>query len=771
MKTQRYQQKKQSPTPKQQPREEEEQEEKEKENDQEKQEEEKVKQLEFLANAQHQLAVQCCRAHARLTARTGPAFLSIARDECSAHESAYRSVRSAIAASCALGHRSCHALWGPRGCGEHRILRLVAQECMQREQTFVLYLDGDTLNSDEDALRCTAQQLLQFLKSPQSAKLRAADWSLRTGTFDFGSLFGFHKLLQSEEEENGDNASSGTESDHYEVTGRHKTGNNRLKRTRMENQESIKKESLKRSRGSTLASSRTSAAPTTVVAAVAATSSTAAAGSESEDECTDEEDMDPLLVTSTTAYAGGGASSALPALQRSLLLMKSYGTNLVVCIRRVERFGIWCDQMLYVLSGLMHESDGHGGGMSLVMTSSTPDIRQLEKRLSSRLTCETRCIPLLPWSASRVARACLVEVKERLKQDLENFAMKVKNISNRKKERDEKTLNDENSYINKPFTGWCFDAMSASQEQLQQQQVNDGNSELQNGLHKISLDDSTKLLKESMLEIATAVINELDSVGAVAAAAADSEGKQNTAGNNLFAWRIARISGQLQGIGATAGRVMAAVASAFAEICSGRLFLLDKTSHAAIFSWFKLRLTEEGRDNYLSRSFSTAPEAVRAQWVTGISINSSGETKLPSMTVIPSSCEHHLLFGDMLSDCLLVELGYCTREMILILAYVYLRHEGGVSRTVVDLLEDVASSMGTAAAAALDRTAFRSAVVALHRWRILRVAGRDGSALVSLRGTPARLREFLQTVLNRNDYCSSILGLETRDIARLRSLI
>ncbi|ORC92663.1 uncharacterized protein TM35_000034160 [Trypanosoma theileri] len=767
MRTRRYKRKEETPPPsaKQQ-----QQDKEEKEGEEENQEQHIHEQQEFLAYAQHQLAVQCCRAHARLTACTGPAFLSLARDECSAHENAYRSVRSAIAASCALGHRSCHALWGPRGCGEHRILRLVAQECMQREQTLVLYLDGDTLNSDEDALRCTAQQLLQFLKSPQSAKLRAADWSLRTGTFDFGNLFGFHKLLQSEEEEKGGDASSGAGSDNDELIGRHKSANGQLKRTRTENQESSKKETTKRGRDSTVISSRPSAATTTTT--------TTATGSENEDECSDDEDMDPLLVTSTTAYAGGGASSALPALQRSLLLMKSYGTNLVVCIRRVERFGIWCDQLLYVLSGLMHESDGRGGGMSLVMTSSTPDIRQLEKRLSSRLTCETRCIPLLPWSATRVARACLVEIKERLQHNIEKMTVKTKRKTNQKKGREENSLNDENNYINKPFTGWCFDVISASKEQLQhqnldhQQQVHEGKVELQNGLNdNLVGGDSTQLLQESMLEIVNVVINELDSVDPAAAFTADSEGRQKSTDDNLFAWRIARISGQLQSIGATAGRVMAAVASAFAEVSSGRLILLDKTSHESVFSWLKLRLVREGRYNFFSRSLSTAPDAVRAQWVTEISRNPSRKRNIQSITVFPSSCEHHLLFGDMFSDCRLVELGYCTREMILILAYVYLRHEGGVSRTVVDLLEDVASSMGTAAAAALDRSAFRSAVAALHRWRILRVAGRDGTGLVSLRGTPARLREFLQTVLNRSDYCSSILGLEARDVARLRSLI
>ncbi|KEG09215.1 hypothetical protein DQ04_05601040 [Trypanosoma grayi] len=713
--------------------------------------------IKFLADAQHQLSVQCCRSLALLTVRTGRPFLSVAkrgrsppgssakgesaddttvrRDEFGMHEEAYRSVRSAIAASCTLGHRSCHALWGPRGCGEHRILRLVAQDCIQRDQTLVLYLDGDTLNGDEDALRSIAQQILQFLKSPQSAKLRAADWSLRTGTFEFGKLFGFPKLLEQKDEETDDRDNDDDNKDSSTTWVCNRPSAGRRRRSGRDSQENLKKETKKR---------RRSPSPDVL---------------ERDDECSDEEE-DSLLVTATTAYAAGGASSALPVLQRTLLLMKSYGANLVICIRRVERFGVWCDKLLYVLSGLMHESDGRGGGMSLVMTSFTPDIRQLEKRLSSRLTCETRCIPLLPWSTSRVARACLVEVQERLQRFIAKQATA-------KEKRAKKSLNGNPSdgdidHESNPFIGWRFDVLNAKGEHQQhhQEELWDTASNLGRG--------RTQLFEQTMLEMATNIIAELDAATRVA--------EETSGGNydNAFARHIVSVSGQLRSIGATAGRVVAAVSAAIGMTCSGRLPLLNAASRKTILSWLTSRLATNNESVDFRPAFSTAPKAVQTLWL------STRSGCLPFSTIVGrnveavtlSSCSHQILFDDLLSNCRLAELGYCSRETFIILAYVYLRHEAGVMRTVTDLLEDVASSMGTQAAAALDRTAFRAAITALHRWRILRIAGRDGSSgVVSLRGSPARLRDFLQSVLRRADYCGQVLGLEAKEITRLRSLV
>ncbi|RNF11673.1 hypothetical protein TraAM80_00756 [Trypanosoma rangeli] len=707
----------------------------------------------LLANLQYRLSLHCCRVLAQLTAHTGKSFLTLAKrgrspprseaegehaedagkcDEFSMHEEAYRSVLSAIAASCTLGHRSCHALWGPRGCGKHRILRLVAKEFRQRERTLVFYLDGDTLNGDEDGLRSIADQLLDFLKRPQSAQLRAADWSLRTGSFDFGSLFGFSKLLQqdlaeSEVQESDDDSSN--------LLARKRAAANRQKKSGKEND---KKATRKRAR------------PQSPV------------DSESEGGKMDGEEG-LLLMTSTMALATGGVSSALPALQRALLLMKSYGTNLVICIRRVERFGIWCDQLLYVLSGLMHESDGRGGGMSLVMTSSTPDIRQLEKRLSSRLTCETRCIPLLPWTASRVARACLVEVRESLQHRIERRVALTKNKGrNKKSSASEVPLGTEMDSLVPPHTGWSFDVLSGAQEVVNQQV----NTTL--CASTASPSHLTQLLEETMLGMLTAVLTEMDDV---------SRAEHESVEGAVFVRRVARVSKDLRSIAATAGRVVASVSSVFGEVCSGRLVFLNEKSRRGMLLWLKSRLKESGSDKSLRETFATAPEAVRTLWLSTSSEKPARNARkaaaaMATTAASPSPlCRQPLLFDDLLTDCRLVELGYCSREAFFVLLYVYLRHEAGVARTVVDLLEDVSSSMGTQAAAALDRAAFHAAIAALSRWRVLSVAGRSGTGVVSLRGSSARLREFLQSVLRQANYCGSVLGLEAKELTRLRSLV
>ncbi|RHW69323.1 hypothetical protein DPX39_100139900 [Trypanosoma brucei equiperdum] len=694
----------------------------------------------FLSTVQHQLAVQCCRVLAQLTASTSKSFLEVARrgrspqrhgvatrdaaedpsgrrDELGMHLAVYRSVRSAVAASCALGHRSCHMLWGPRGCGAHRLLRLLAQDCMEGNNTFVLYLDGDVLNSDEDALRSIGQQMLTFLRSSNSKSLRSADTSFSKGTFDFGSLFGFGKLMAL------DKISEGAVQTDAECPSRTKQGSCVTKDLKVSGHEKDGKAGRKRPR--------------------------LAVPDELLDDGSASEDDDSFHVTSTTAYAMGGASSALAALQRALLLMRTHGTNLIVCIRRVERFGVWCDQLLYVLSGLMHESDGQGGGMSLVMTSSTPDIRQLEKRLSSRLTCEARCIPLLPWSVSCVARACLVEVKERLELKVNTVKARNTKRGRLKKVRSVTDSGASGCTTSHSFTGWRFDAVSAgvAQDQSPEGEVNG-----------YLTPPEVMLLETAMLEMSGYVLTELSAV---------ARSPQQSVSDVHFAQRIMVLSGQLRSVGATAGRVMTAVSAVFGEVCSGEIPLLSSASCGKLLSWFertsaKLKVAQ----NIRSAVFSVAPEAVKSLWrgeFTNANRKSAGSVK--------PLRNYALLVDDMLSECKLVELGYCTREMFLLLTYVYLRHEAGVVRTVVDLLEDVASSMGTHAAAALDRAAFTAAVGLLNRWRIVRVGGRDGSTAVSLRGSPARLREFLQEVLHRSEYCSETLGLDTKEVARLRSLV
>ncbi|KAL7705675.1 hypothetical protein N2W54_003044 [Lotmaria passim] len=398
----------------------------------------------FLAQLHYGFVRSCCQLLAKLTTSTSPAFLHVAAlgeaalsaaadpevgktagasSESLAHasrdvdamlnrqEQAYRTVRATIAASCTLGHRSCQVLWGPRGSGKHRIMRLLAQEVRRTPNTFVMELHGRLLRDDEAALGVIAQQLFSFLQSPQSTQLREAHYLLRTGSFGFGQLFHFERRMQEAATAPALPPSSDA--------------------ARKESAEARGRASGARGAAAQSRASRKLAAPAGARRgglprrrrAEASLSPDYASNSEDDERIGSDGDVDgggadddlgnaEMMVTSTTTYLTGGAASALPHLQRALLLLKSQGCNIVVCIRDVDVFGIRCDQLLYVLSGLMHDSDGSGnsgggGGLSLVLASAAPDIRQLEKRLSSRLTCETRYVPLLPWSLAVLLAATL----------------------------------------------------------------------------------------------------------------------------------------------------------------------------------------------------------------------------------------------------------------------------------------------------------------------------------------------------------------------------
>jgi hypothetical protein len=390
----------------------------------------------FLAQVQVCFVRSCCQLLAKLTTATSTAFLHAAAlgeaalaspvngegNDSTANplrstplgdadqlvdrqEQAYRTLRATIAASCTLGHRSCQVLWGPRGSGKHRILRLLAQEVRRTPNTFVMELHGRLLRDDEAALGVIAQQLFTFLQSPQSRQLRERHYLLRTGSFGFGQLFHFERRMQKAAAAAASTGDGDASEPHRRVAAAAgvREGNS---------------VGAVQRRAPGKAGARRRGTQTSTHSGGSSSSADVESAEEEEEVVSSDEDGAgggaEMMITSTTTYLTGGAASALPHLQRALLLLKSLGCSVVVCIRDIDIFGIRCDQLLYVLSGLMHDSEGSsssnggtGGGLSLVLASAAPDIRQLEKRLSSRLTCETRYVPLLPWSLTGLLAATL----------------------------------------------------------------------------------------------------------------------------------------------------------------------------------------------------------------------------------------------------------------------------------------------------------------------------------------------------------------------------
>lgn len=816
------------------------------------------------ADVEHHLCLACCRVLPKLTVGTQSAFLTVAakgRDPATSaaasttfsaeHEEVYRTVRSTVAASCTLGHRSCQALWGPRGSGKHRIMRLLVQDCAKQPNTLVLHLHGRLLKGDLHAIRVIAQQMLRFLQSPQSAALRAADWSIRTGSFDFGHLFHFEKLLANAEQTAaaGDGESVGADGEGYSGASAHAGGAKRRGKAHQAHSAGAARKRVRQGEGAGHRAVQRS--PSSSSASSDRDLSDDDEDDDDGDESSDSEAAHGLFVTSTTAYLAGGAASALPALQRALVLMKSYGTNIVVCIRHVELFGVWCDQLLYVLSGLMHEGTGmlredgrgHEGGMSLVLTTAAPDVRLMEKRLSSRLTCETRFVPLLSWTPLTVLRAVVRSVRDEAHAQLE---------TNRRAREAEAaaaiaTTTDATRHLGKgarkvsvssaseaitfsveasvmstvfPTASGPSPPSAAAAVVPPRPNVLDWSSTPLAGWRtewppptttstSMATDGvSATLPIELLLTMCDEVIDELQRE------LDTSEASESTPSSpRSVVSRTRQLSKELLEGGGTAPEVVTAVAHCLCKASAGALAMVSSTGRERVLQWLVTRWRRErvlrqlvqasaggGRQRQLQPPHAvdavnehgvllqtmgvralgggglrvSAPYAIQQRWnqardvllPTAESTRSAAET---ASSPPPQPPQPPDLF-DLLDDGRLIQMGYGSREVFLTLFYVLLRHEAGVARSVPDLLEDVASSLGTKAAAALDRAAFRLAIAQLHRWRVLHVT--EGTEIVSLCGSEARLREFLVTVLERRMGADAGLpGLDSRELARIRSLL
>lgn len=798
----------------------------------------------FLAVMQYSFVHSCCRVLKKLATSTSLAFLHVAslgKSACSSgeetvsdaatsaesftdeQEQVYQTLRSTIAASSTLGHRSCQVLWGPRGSGKHRILRLVAQENAKLNSTLVVELHGALLADDEAAIGIIADQMLRFLQNSTSAAVRASSWLLRTGTFGFGQLFQFDKKMAVETDGSGDASGTGDR-----------------------------------------APQRSSGAART------AKQSTLTAVNSGE-----EDPSSGLFLTSTTTYLAGGASSALPHLQRALLLLKANGCSLVLCIRDIDIFGIRCDQLLYVLSGLMHDGDeaNHGGtaedehqtmelhsrnhtkdnsgqpimpgGMSLVLASSAPDIRHLEKRLSSRLTCEMRYVPLLPWTPRSMMRATLHALAENTHHQLRIFEsqydrdaakslvisteamlqrgctedgetiarMEVRRLTSRlvqlrevlkQKEATLRDLHQQQRHLlgfyDAPSLAFKVEALKGKESQPER---------VSHAASTASFASAAWWSVESLLARPALSLEVLHLFCEELLEELDKASKQpatiSAVGRHTFVDQIANMMKDWAIQGSTAATTLTAVVSLLCKVSSGRVQLFSRCSQLMLLQWLHERLAaEEAETGDLQQQGGTQPPAaVLHSWLNAAerwkadSICSDnvhrgfhGEDVPKSSSADPCLSTAPLALSlshissdapavppppqlhDLLVDGQLIRLGYGSREAFLLLFYMHLHYTNGIhQRTVPDLLEDVSSSLGTKAAAALDREAFRLAIRLLCRWRLLRLVDANSQA-IEICGSDTRLCEFLSTVLTRaQDWCANELGLDVRELVRLRNLL
>ncbi|CCW61247.1 unnamed protein product [Phytomonas sp. EM1] len=790
------------------------------------------------------------------------------------HEEVYRTVRSTIAASCALGHRSCQALWGPCGSGKHRIVRLIAEECSKQANTFVIQLHGKLLRSDEAAIMVIAQQMLAFLKSPHSEAVRRADWSIRTGTFDFGQLFHFERELAVESTthtHHGDTNQMSGASHAYE-TGEPLGAESLLHQggTRGDRRHSIAP-----------AASTTCGAPKqtmrpgepwltvaendTITNAKNMTrkqnpkqGDPSVGGDDFELDLSNEEDAGGEacpFITSTTTCLSGGAASALPHLQRALLLLKHHGTNLVVCVRHADQFSVWCDRLLYVLSGLMHESDGQGGGMSLLLTSSASDVRQMEKRLSSRLTCITCYVPLLAWTPATLLRAVISIILDwsvwkleavGLQQEEEAHRRQVQNkpvegdvnnreIANRRARKGIARNEDSNPNHHSSSNGTdeALEQITRREAELSRQKASlchllpfeldrapIGPSPLTHADSRLTLSEGCVILPsteasnvsdmpslyahptlvlETFVLICKQQLHRLDTMctggsngsGSYSLANCPSPDGTGSADFSLV-HNVMKLTEDLFATGSTPQASLAALVQCLTKCSSGALDLLSPGDRAEVLAWLRSRQSQEATwpwmeaishhhntcgtedpewctqtNGTLPRLRGCAPLSLRlgSRALNTRSANMASSSSVLDPVLLPPN-----LWG-LLDEGQLVRLGYFSRESILILFYMLMHQESGIDRrSIADLLEDVSSSLGVKAAAALDRAAYKASIEQLARWRMLKIQEMGES--VSLNIGTSRLREALKAVFARQvDWCEDILGLDSKDYMRMRSLI
>lgn len=339
------------------------------------------------------------------------------------HYNVFKRLRGTIVSASTLHHRACQVLWGPVGSGKSRLLRAIAAETRQRPHTLVFYLDGASLRSEMAAVRRMADQLLHFLLSPTSATVRAADWSIRTGSFGLGKLFHFPQRLRAARRKRGR-----CEKRHDRMKENSKAGGIGKRHGTVDREEGMERKNRH-------------------------------ANLEEEDEqeeeesssTSEEEDEDMHNAEDKNTLESSAAVNALVYLDAALHLFREHHVNILICIRQAEQFCVWCDHLLYVLAGLLHDAGDYGntssttvvepggtramgtrkttvsstkkevpfssssfrgGGLIFLFTSNGPDLKHLEKRLSSRLTPEARHVPLLPWTPRCLIRAALCLVKE-----------------------------------------------------------------------------------------------------------------------------------------------------------------------------------------------------------------------------------------------------------------------------------------------------------------------------------------------------------------------
>lgn len=309
-----------------------------------------------------------------------------------------KKLRVVSLASSRLGHRSCHALWGPTTSCKETVLESAVSQLRRAENVLVMSFNGDTLQSDDDAVLQAALEIKRFLSSSSSSKLRAKHSVFRQRSFPFAVMMKF----------SGNSAGVATllDEEPANVTTCPIPGRKRARDPVDVSRHSRDSEMLNRSTDVS-----TEAHMQTVIDFEGGAAERTTSG---------------LLPLPGPTVLTRPSPAALGALQDALVTLTRSGVGIVVAIQNVARFSVWCDRTVYLLSGLMHDAEESGAGMALLLTSLTPDLRHTEKRLSSRLTSEMWFVPPPHVSVPALLEVVLLRTAKRATEDGHKVATQIR---------------------------------------------------------------------------------------------------------------------------------------------------------------------------------------------------------------------------------------------------------------------------------------------------------------------------------------------------------
>lgn len=659
----------------------------------------------------------CCQAasrlvpYARSSATDGGTGSSQQGDP--THTALRRQVHRSVSAAFRVGHRTCVALWGPQGNGKRALLTAVAESLRNESMQLVMELDGDTVSSDEDGVRSIVWELQRFLQRSTSAPLRNRNAAFRDRSFPLAVLF---RMEGSADTSASIPTTTTTTTPQVNITSSSTTA---------------------RSTATGIHAKQRWSDSSAVTESVVAPRPFSAADEDSTTHAWGSSSLPPLL------RPPAQATGMLSQLQDCLQTVSREGVHLAVCVHNISRFGLWCDRLMYVLSGLMHEVEERRGGMAIVVTTTTPDLRSTEKRLSSRLTSEMVFVPASTMGLTDWIQKGVQETTSALSESVSSLEAQLRKV---RRKADQEVLQRQIAEERKPLA--VGEALCRAFSQTTPSTSNSGGVETRRSKqHQQSSSSSTSS------DADTAVVGPPPC-------------------GSWWSHAVRRSHLQLYACGAPSVVVLQhAVALLQNTHCLSDL-LRSSTSAAttAIVSGSSAAKKRPRSDVAVPPEVSLTPNVASSSSYSPSSNRRLVAHHLTAGALIPWGAPTDGGDVDVLSeDAWLVRYGYLQKEGLQLLVYAAVRAEKGIARTLEELVADVGSSLGTKAVQQMNWSRYTDALEILRRLRV--VALGSGRRVVQLCGSVDRVLSFLRMIFQDSTLWEQQLGLSIGERQHLALLV